>query len=329
MDETEPIAIVGAGSVGLVLGARLARAGRAVRFHVRAETAARALRDEGVAVEDPATGAVWRAAVDACVGAPEGLAAPVFLCVRRPDLEALADALAAASPAALPVNVQNGVDGDALLARRFARVLGAIWRLPCTRVAANRVRTLGAGRFVVGAHPLGAGADAEQVAAAMRAAGFDAAVSARLAQDRWLKLCVNLTSTPNALVRQADHESPAFVEGKARLLEEARAVLCAEGVVAASCDGRDRSLDEEIAWQRGALARGDAARKLPLYNSVWQALRHDLPLETDDYHRRVVALGARHGIDAPINARVLTALLRARDERLGPESYGAGELFGL
>ncbi|HSJ96880.1 MAG TPA: 2-dehydropantoate 2-reductase N-terminal domain-containing protein, partial [Myxococcota bacterium] len=164
MAEAEPIAIVGAGSVGLVLGARLARAGRAVRFHVRGEPAARALREQGVGVEDPSTGASWSARVDARVGPPEGAEAPVFLCVRRPDLEALAGALVAASPAALPVNVQNGVDGDAILARRFARVLGAVWRLPCTRVAANRVRTLGAGRFVVGAHPAGAGLEAQAVA---------------------------------------------------------------------------------------------------------------------------------------------------------------------
>jgi len=327
--DAPPIAIVGAGSVGLVLGARLARAGRPVRFHVRAEPAARALRDEGVLVEDPATGEVWRAAADARLGPPAGIAGPVFLCVRRPDTEALADALAAASPAAAPVNVQNGVDGDAILARRFARVLGAVWRLPCTRTAANRVRTLGAGRFVVGAHPAGAGPDAEAVAALVRAAGFDTAVSEHIPEDRWLKVCVNLTSTPNALVRQDDHESEAFVEGKARLLEEARAVLAAAGIPARSCDGRDRSLDDEIAWQRGALARGDAARRLPLYNSVWQALRYDLPLETDDYHQRILALGERQRVATPINARVLAALLRARAKRLGPESYAAGELFGL
>jgi 2-dehydropantoate 2-reductase len=323
----EPIAIVGAGSVGLVLGARLARAGRAVRFHVRAEAAARALRDEGVAVEDPATRAVWRAPADARVGPPAGVAGPVYVCVRRPDTETLAEALARASPHAVPVNVQNGVDGDAVLVRRFPRVLGAVWRLPCTRIAANRVRTLGAGRFIVGAHPAGAGADAEAVAAAVRAAGFDAAASARIGEDRWLKLCVNLTSTPNALVPQDDHESAAFVEGKARLLEEARAALAAAGIAARSCDGRDRSLDDEIAWQRGALTRGDAARKLPLYNSVWQALRYGLPLETDDYHRRIVELGERHGVATPLNARVLAALLRARAERRGPESIGAKELF--
>ena len=57
-----------------------------------------------------------------------------------------------------------------------------------------------------------------------------------------------------------DHESQAFVSVKVRLLEEARAALLAAGIEARSCDGRDRSLDEEIAFQRESLARGTRAR---------------------------------------------------------------------
>ena len=98
-------------------------------------------------------------------------------------------------------------------------------------------------------------------------------------------------STPNALVRRDDHETRAFTEGKARLLEEARDALAAAGIAAHSCDGRDRSLDEEIAFQRAALARGVAARKLPLYNSLWQGLARGAALEVDAYHRRILALG--------------------------------------
>jgi 2-dehydropantoate 2-reductase len=321
-----PIAILGAGSVGLVLGARLARAGHAVRFHVRSEDAAQRIRGRGVTVEDPATGKSFQVAAGAAVGPPAGHEGPIFVCVRGPDTDAVAVALAAASPRAVPVNVQNGVDGDARLAARFPRVIGAVWRLPCTRIEPDRVRTHGAGRLVLGAHPEGAGADVEALAALAREAGFDAAVSTRIGEDRWLKLCLNLTSTPNALVRQADHPTAEFVETKARLLEEARAVLGAAGVVARSCDGRDRSLDAEIEWQRGALARGDAARPIPLYNSTWRALREDLALETDGYHRIVIELGRRHRIATPVNERMLAVLLRARDRRLGPECYGAKDL---
>jgi 2-dehydropantoate 2-reductase len=322
------IDVIGGGSVGLVLGARLARAGTSVRFCVRRPEDAARLREAGVTVEDPASAATWRAKVDARVGPPEGAGDLVFLCVRRPDTEAAAAALAAASPEAIPVNVQNGVDGDSALAARFPRVIGSVWRLTCTRADPGRVRTLGAGRGVVGLHPSGASPDVVRAAALLRRGGFDVGVSSQIGEDRWLKLCVNLMSAPNALVRQVEHATPAFVEGKARLLEEARAALAAAGIAARSCDGRDRSVDEEIAWQRGALARGDAARRLPLYNHVWVGLERGAPLESDAHHRAVIELACRHGIAAPTNTRVLAALERARDEKRGPECYGVEELFG-
>jgi 2-dehydropantoate 2-reductase len=323
---TEGIPVVGAGSVGLVLAARLARAGRAVRLHVRRHEDARALRSEGIRVEDPATGRAWWAGVDAAEGPPAGAEGAVFLCVRGPDTESAASALAAASPRALPVNVQNGVDGDAVVAHHFERVVGAVWRLPCTRVAVGRVRTLPGGRIVLGLHPEGVDADVEVLAVLLRTAGFDVGLSSRIGEDRWLKLCLNLTSAPNALVRQAEHATATFVETKARLLEEARAVLAASAIPARSADGRDRSLEAEIAWQRGALARGDAARPIPLYNSVWQGLASGAPLECDAYHRTIVSLGRRHGVPTPVNARVLALLEDARDRRLGPESFGADVL---
>ena len=316
------LTIVGAGSVGLTLAARLARAGQPVRLVTRGADAARAIRERGIELEDPASGATWRVRAAAQAEPPAGETGFVLLCVRAPDTDAAVAALAAASPAARLVNVQNGVEGDAVAARRFARVIGAVYRHPCMRVAENRVRVLGAGRMVVGAHPAGAGADVAEVAALLRAAGYDVGVSPRIGEDRWLKLCVNLMSGPNALVRRSEHATRAFTEGKARLLEEARDALTAASIAARSCDGRDRSLDAEIAFQRGALERGDALRALPVFNSVWAGLPSGAPLEADAHHRAILELGARHQIATPTNQRALAALERAARERLGPECCG-------
>ena len=134
-------------------------------------------------------------------------------------------------------------------------------------------------------------------------------------------------SAPNALIRREDHATRAFVELKARLLEEARAILRAAGIPARSCDGRDRSLDQEIAHQRESLALGTSARALPVYNQVWAALRSGGPVEADRYHRRMLELAAAHGIAAPQNQRVLAALERAVRERTGPERLAAQELL--
>jgi len=322
------ISVFGAGAIGLVLAARLARAGMPVRVCTRRADDAALLARDGIHVEEPESGDAWHVAVHAEVGAPAGEADWIFACVRSPQADEAARAIAARSPSAPIVNVQNGVDGDARFAAHGLRVIGAVIRQGCTRVAANRVRCMRQARIVVGAFPEGAGAEVEAVARLLRDAGYDVGVSHRIAEDRWLKLCVNLMSTPNALVRPSEHETRSFTAGKARLLEEARDVLRAAGVVARSCDGRDRSLDEEIEAQRHALERGVAARRLPIYNSLWQALRRGSPIEADAYHRLVIELGRAHGVATPANASALAAVERVVAEGLGPESLGAAEVLG-
>lgn len=323
------ITVFGAGAIGLTLAARLARAGTAVRVCTRRADDAALLARDGIHGEEPETGATWHASVYAEVGAPVGETDWIFACVRSPQADEAARAIAARAPAATLVNVQNGVDGDARFASLGLPVIGAVIRQGCTRVAANRVRCMSKGRIAIGAFPEGAGAEVEAVAELLRGARYDVGVSSRIAEDRWLKLCVNLMSTPNALVRPDEHETRSFTEGKARLLEEARDVLRAAGVVARSCDGRDRSLDEEIEQQHHALERGVAARRLPIYNSLWQALRRGSPIEADAYHRVVIELGRAHGVATPVNERALAAVERVVARALGPESLEAAEVLGL
>lgn len=327
----ERVGIVGAGSVGLALGARLAAAGCEVLFVTRRPEQAAHVEAERVLLEDPATGARAevrvRATADLEEAAPRLAGRPVVFCTRSSDLPHCAGALARLAPDAVGVAAQNGVDCDALLAEHFSSVLGLVVRQTCTRTDDRSVRATGRGRLVIGAHTPAGAPEAERFAALLEAADYDVGLSRDLASDRWLKLCVNLMSAPNALVLRQDHETRDFVEVKARLLEEARAVLAAAGIGAASCDGRDRSLDDEIAHQRAALASGTSARALPLYNQVWSALRHGGPLEADGYYRTILDLAERHGVAAPVNERVLALLLRAADGSRGPESLRAAELL--
>ncbi len=321
--------VVGAGSVGLALAARLARGGVRVLVLTRRPEAARRLAARGLLAEDPASGVRLGVAVRASSepAAIDTAAGPVFLCTR---VDAVAEAARAlAGRAAALVTFQNDVVAEEVAARCVPRVIGGVWRETVTRVADDRVRLQldRPGRAVVGLHPRGRHPDAEAAAALLRRGGIDTSVSETIGRDKWLKLCVNLMSTPNALVRRPDHTTPAFVAVKVRLLEEARAVLAAAGIDATPCDARDRSLDAEIAFQRDALARGTSARSLPLYNQVWTGLRHGAPLEADAYHERILALARAHGVPAPVNARVLALLREAAGAGRGPEGYTAQDLL--
>ncbi len=333
-DEVHParVSVVGAGAVGLNLGARLARSGCDVLFVTRRAQVAAAIEADGVTVADPTSHARWRSRARAVSGIERAGPAlgqgPVLLCVRAEETAAVAASLAGCAPGATLVSAQNDVDNEPLLARYFGSVIGMVVRQTCTREGETSILAAGRGRLILGRHATGVDRATRELAGTFEGAGFDVGLSEKIADDKWLKLCVNLMSPPNALIRKCDHRTRAFVEIKARLLEEARAALAAAGITARSCDGRDRSLEEEIRHQRESLGLGTSDRALPLYNAVWAALRDPRKsLEADRYHERILDLARTHDTAAPTHERMLHALLRARNLGLGPECYRAEELL--
>jgi 2-dehydropantoate 2-reductase len=321
--------IVGTGSVGLALATRLARAGVSVLLVARRSEAASALAERGLAAVDAATGHRVGFAVRATTPPdwePSG-AGPIFVCTRTDAVESIA-ARAAGSAASL-VTFQNDVESEEVAARHRSPVIGGVWRETSTRRADDCVclQLDRPGRAVLGLHPEGRSEAVARVAALLRGAGLDVSISEAITRDKWLKLCINLMTAPNALVRRPDHRDAAFVEVKTRLLEEAQAVLAAAGILATPCDDRDRTLAQEIAFQREALARGTSARPLPLYNHVWTGLHSGARLEADDYHERINRLGTRHAVPTPVNTRVLECLREARRDQLGPECFAARALL--
>jgi len=228
------------------------------------------------------------------VDEPEGI---VLLCVHEPDV----DALCAGWSGKTVVTFQNGVRAEELAARH-CDAIGGVWRTTCRLIEPGRAWFTRRGRVIVGrADP----------AADLRRAGFDVGVSEDFAADRWLKLFVNLTSAPNALVRRDDHRRPEFGALKAALLEEARAVFATAGITARSCDGRDASMEEEIERQRRI-----GRRERPVFNGIWRQLsRGRRPKEL--YHDTLLELSA----DAPRNASMLELLTKATE----PECYTVEE----
>ena len=327
------VTVWGPGAVGLVLGARLALSGQEVLFVCRSGDSADRIARDGVRLEDLGSNQRFHARASAIVAddaTREHIGTgPVLLCVRMQQTERAAAQLGRIAERCPVAVVQNGLLGQSLVAATCPVVVGTVYRQTCTRRTANAVVTLGGGRIVVGGSDRLGRAAALTVSELLRVAGYDVGVSEQIDRDKWLKLCINLMSAPNALIRRQDHETAAFVAIKSSLLEEARAATQAAGVVASSCDGRDRSLDDEIVFQRGAIERGVSKRALPLYNQVWSALRHGGPLEAETYHREILELAREHGVAAPMNTRVLHALERAAQRRLGPESFSAEEILSL
>jgi len=291
--------VFGAGSVGTVLAGLLADAGIAVRLAGRGAVGGLRLEgdEETVVAQVPV------------VEEPEGR---ILLCVHAPDVAELC----ARWPGRSVVTWQNGVSSEEEAAQ-WCRVIGGVWRMTCTLTEPGRALFTRRGRVVIGRHPQGSREPDPEVgalAADLRAAGFDVGVSERIAADKWLKLCLNLTSAPHALIRKQDHGRPEFGALKADLLEEARDVLRAAGIEARSCDGRDLSLEGEIAKHREG-----GTRRRPVHNDTWRQLAQGRRPKSL-YHDTFVDLA---GGGAPRNAAMLQLVVRAT----GPECYSVDEVL--
>jgi 2-dehydropantoate 2-reductase len=287
--------VFGAGSVGTVLAGLLADAGVDVRLAGRGAVG-------GLRIEGDEETVVAQVPV---VVEPEGT---ILLCVHAPDVAELC----ARWPGRSVVTWQNGVSSEETAARH-CRVIGGVWRMTCTLLEPGRALYTRRGRVVVGRHPEGRDAEVESLAADLRQAGFDVGVSERIAADKWLKLCLNLTSAPHALIRKQDHGRPEFGELKAALLEEARDVLAAAGIEARSCDGRDLSLEQEIEKHRAG-----GTRRRPVFNDTWRQLAQGRRPKAL-YHDTFVDLA---GDAAPRNGAMLDLVVRAT----GPECYSVDEV---
>ena len=146
------LVIYGAGAVGLLVGARLARAGVPVLLVTRRPEAARRIQERGVRIEDPASGRAFEQRVEAVCGieaAAERIGAgPVLFCMRSPDTAAAARALAVVAPRATVASLQNDVDNEELLSAEFPEVIGGCVRQ--TQHSHSRERR---GRGRRGTHP--------------------------------------------------------------------------------------------------------------------------------------------------------------------------------
>lgn len=264
--EARRIAVVGAGGVGGLLAAMLARAGHAV--HVVARGAAvQAIGERGIVTRGPDgehTVAVAQVAEDA---AAIGAVDVVLVTVKTWQLAALAPRLVPLiGPRTLVIPLQNGVEASEGLAPALgdAHVLGAVCRVISWIERPGEVRWMGmrpsltiGARHAVSNAPAAPDASAasdaraapdvpaasdapaapaaiEACAAALRAGGIEVLVSDTIERARWLKfLFIAAYSAVGAVARVPLGALRADLTIRARLesvMREVAAVAAARGV---------------------------------------------------------------------------------------------------
>jgi len=245
------VAVIGAGAIGGLVGARLALAGERVTFMVRGANL-EAIRSRGIRLIAPdgseqVAGGV--AATDDYAAA--GRQDLVILATKAHQLEAIAASLAALiGPETVIVPMQNGipywyfhrhggeyegrpvrsVDSRGCLAESIppARVLGCVVYPASELVAPGVVKHVEGERFPLGELDGSLSERARRIAAAFERAGFKAPLLSNIRAEIWLKLWGNLTFNPISALTRATLvdicEDDATRALAAEMMSEAQAV---------------------------------------------------------------------------------------------------------
>jgi 2-dehydropantoate 2-reductase len=289
--------VIGAGSLGSLLGGLLARE-HAVTL-VGRDPHVRAVRESGLAVDGAVESHVRPAAR---TDVPGGRFDCALVTTKAFDTEAAARDLAAAGVDLDTVlSLSNGLDNETTLAGHIdAAVLAGTCTYGAMTPEPGVVRCTGVGRNVIGARRGGPSAAADRVGTAFDEAGIETTVAADMPRRLWEKLAVNAgINAPTALARA---ENGALLAGPGNAVARRAAREVAR---VARASGVDLS-DGEATAAVERVAEATAANT----SSMQQDVLADRRTEVDAILGSPVDRGNDLGVPTP-TLRTLADLLRA------------------
>ena len=221
----------------------------------------------------------------------------------------------------------NGVAAEWLALRYFRRVYGACVWMWANHTKPGRVILSGSptlGMFHIGRVPAASADESDaELLASIRQDWSAAALDVRLPADvmpwKYRKLITNLGNAYQALVGDANGMGSLIREAVA----EGRAVLAAAGIEVTPDD-------EEAEHRKGYTVVDLSDRQGFLGGSTWQSLvRGTGNVEIDYLNGEIVLEARRHGLEAPINARVASLVRRVAARGDGAGTMSIEELRAL
>lgn len=289
--------ILGAGAIGGTIGGRLADAGHDVLLVARGAHAD-TLRDNGIRLAMP--GRVIEMPVP--VATEDDLLLydgdVLIIATKQQDAGALLTRVAAVRDDLPLLCAQNGVAGERIALRRFARVYGICVMLPATHLEPGRIAASGSpytGLLDVGRYPSGIDDTAESVAEALRHSGFVSTARDDIMPWKFAKLLRNVGNAVQVLLGdERDDDVVRDLDRRARA--EAEVVLAAAGIRWTPDDAWNAYRGRQVvSTPVDGVRRGGG--------SSWQSAVRGLPtLESDYLNGEIVLLGRLHGVPTPVNA---------------------------
>ncbi|HYG53798.1 MAG TPA: 2-dehydropantoate 2-reductase [Burkholderiales bacterium] len=310
------ICVYGAGAVGGLIAAWLARSGHDVSVVARGAQL-QEIQNKGLKVRDRASGAEESFSVKTNPGGPQDY---VIVAVKAQNLTEIAAGIGPLlGPETSIVTAMNGVpwwffdrlrpgsrleslDPGGKLARAMPteRIVGCVIHLAASTPAPGVVSHNMGRRLIVG-EPGGRNTErTTRLADALKAAGFEAEISRSIEKDYWVKLLGNVSFNPvSALTMSTADRLIEDRDVKAYMVEVMREVLAIGRAV-----GVDAAIDPE--------ERIDMARVLGKFKtSMLQDLEAGKRLEIDGLLAGTLEIAAKAGVRAPFT-QSLFGLIRAR-----------------
>jgi 2-dehydropantoate 2-reductase len=313
------VVVFGAGAIGGVVGARLFQDGVDVTLVARG-THAEALAS-GLVLETPDETVTLPIPVVTDVSALQWTDDTiVLLAVKSQDTEEALTQLVTVAPQRTPiVCMQNGVENERRVLRRFPRTYAMCVLLPATHIRPGVVVAHAApvtGLLDLGRYPSGVDDVAEAIADALRAATFESVPRADIMRWKYRKLIMNLTNAVEALSGREGRDSAVAREAR----REGEAVLSAAGIDVASAA-------EDEARRAGRLQYRPTPSGGRAGGSSWQSLERGTgSIETEFLNGEIVLLGAREGVPTPVNAQLMVLALQAAADRIPAGSWSIDAL---
>jgi 2-dehydropantoate 2-reductase len=298
------VCIAGAGSIGSLFAAHLARVAE-VSVLTRREEQAAALREHGLRVSGRADFVVRvEASADPDALPPADL---VIVACKGIDLESLAATLEGRFAGATLMTCQNGLGAEEIVARHGDwPLLSSVTFMSGTRLGDAHVEYVLDTATWIGPYRGSTVADAQQAAELVVSAGLKAEAFADLRPAQWSKLIFNATVNGVAALTELPHDFH-FAETELLsdlghlvrdLVDEGRAVAHAAGV----------ELHDDP-WEMNVLATERGHRHYP---SMLEDVEAHRPTELELINGALVREARRHGVAAPLQTAVYR-LVKAKE----------------
>jgi 2-dehydropantoate 2-reductase len=311
--------VFGAGAIGGLVGARLFQSGADVTLiargaHGQALQSGLVLEAPGESVTLPIPAVTEAAAVswtDDTV---------VLLGVKGQHTEDALRQLVTVAPAATPVVcMQNGVENERRVLRRFPNTYAICVMCPATQLRPGVIQAHSApvsGLLDVGRYESGVDDMAQAIAGALDATTFQSVARPDIMRWKYRKLIMNLANAVEALCGPAGRGSAVAREAQ----REGEATLDAAGIAVASVEeDRTRRADH---LQMRATASGEWSG-----GSSWQSLaRGTGSIEAEFLNGEIVLLGALHEVPTPVNALLQRLALQVALNGGAPGTWSIDEL---